>query len=105
MLGMEGNAPSLPRGSVRAGRGTSASGSCWRTGDAPESRRETVVGEGRPQACRCWVAHRGAVAAPARAARPQKCSPLPREWRGTFFLGFRGPLVRSTSPSHRVDPP
>lgn len=74
-------------------------------GEAPERRREAVAGAGRPQACRCRVARRGAVAAPARAARPRKCSPLPCERRGTFFLGCRGPLARSTSLSHRVEPP
>lgn len=74
-------------------------------GEAPERRREAVAGAGRPQACRCRVARRGAVATPARAARPRKCSPLPCERRGAFFLGCRGPLARSTSLSHRVDPP
>lgn len=74
-------------------------------GEAPERRREAVAGAGCSQACHCRVARRGAVAAPARAARPRKCSPLPCERRGTFFLGCRGPLARSTRLSHRVDPP
>lgn len=102
--GPEGDALSSPRGSERP--------SAARThprllagGEAPERRREAVAGAGRPQACRCRVARRGAVAAPARAARPRKCSPLPCERRGPFFLGCRGPLARSTRLSHRVDPP
>lgn len=46
--------------------------------------------------------------APATWARvsmlPRKCSPLPREQRGAFFLGLHGPSVCSTSLCHYVEP-
>lgn len=61
--------------------------------------------------CVCrWLAAFRCVwsGAPATWARvsvlPRKCSPLPREQRGAFFLGLHGPSVCSTSLCHYVVP-
>lgn len=76
-------------------------GSCWWTGDALSSKDGAALADGwLPQVCvGCGSGHMG-----TGIMLPWKCSLLRSEQRGTFFLGFHGPSICSTSLRHYVEP-